>query len=174
MSPQVLGTAAVARISAQARAPSESTVLLPGMVAKPLFSTRLPRSQLLLLMRASAFTTGSGCARKRSTQIGARAATTASCEAEALFLAAVPPVPQPPQLKPTMASTIAPPTAPWIQGLVLVGIFMGSPFHGRRAAIPHRPRDRRAQRRVAEKQEQGGRYQPVPGTTMAIVRANPS
>ncbi len=46
------------------------------------------------------------------------AATTASCEAAATFLAAVPPVTQPPQLKPTMASAIAPMAAPWIQGLV--------------------------------------------------------
>src|SRR6266404_9970094 len=125
---QVLGVGGVASISAQARATSESTVLLPGMVAKPLFSTMLPRSQLLDFTRASALMTASGCPRKRSTQIGARAATTASCEAAALFLAAVPPVTQPPQLKPTMASTIAPTAAPWIQDLVLVGIFMGCPF----------------------------------------------
>src|SRR4029077_3465789 len=125
-------------------ATSESVVLLPGMVAKPLFSMMLPRSQVLVFTRASAFTMASGCARKRSTQIGARAATTASREAVALFLAAVPPVTQPPQLKPTMATAIAPTTAPWIQGLVLVGIFMRCPLHGRRTAIPFGARSTQA------------------------------
>src|SRR5579883_1133492 len=125
--PQLLGGVA-ARISAQARATSESASLLPGMVANPLFSIRLLRSQVLVFRRASAFTIASGCERKRSTQIGARAATTAVCEAATLSLAAVPPVTHPPQLKPMMASAMAPTTAPWIQGLVCVGIFMGVPF----------------------------------------------
>src|ERR1700750_831583 len=95
----------------------------------------LPRSQVLPFIRASVFTMASGWVRKRSTQIGVRAATTASREATTAFLVAVPPVTQPPQEKPTTASAIAPTTAPWIQGLVLIGISMGSPLCGRQAAI---------------------------------------
>ncbi|WIM10162.1 MAG: hypothetical protein OJF58_001116 [Enhydrobacter sp.] len=45
-------TSDVAKISAQARATSESAVVLPGIVAKPLFSINDPRSQLLALTKA--------------------------------------------------------------------------------------------------------------------------
>src|SRR5471030_2439635 len=96
ISDQTLG---VASISAQARATSVSAVLLPGIRAKPLFSTRLPRSQVLALVSSASLAGASPCARKRSTQIGARAATAASCAAEADCLLEVPPVTQPPQEK---------------------------------------------------------------------------
>jgi len=49
----------VAKISAQARATPESAVVLPGIVAKPLFSINDPRSQLLALIKAAVRTTAS-------------------------------------------------------------------------------------------------------------------
>src|SRR4029077_3761437 len=72
----------------------------------------------------------SPCARKRSTQIGASAAIVASCAAEAECLSEVPPVTQPPQEKPTIMAATAATNAPWIQGLVLAGIFMARVLSG--------------------------------------------
>src|SRR6185437_2057633 len=75
---QLLGVGEVVRISAQARATSKSAALLPGMVAKPLFSMTLARSHELVLIKASVLTIASGWLRNRSAQIGANAATVAS------------------------------------------------------------------------------------------------
>src|SRR5438552_18963882 len=75
---QVLGVGGVASISAQARATSESVVLLPGMVAKPLFSTLLPRSHELDLVSSAILAGPSLGARYRSAQIGASATATAT------------------------------------------------------------------------------------------------
>src|SRR6266850_2233783 len=141
---QVLGVGGVASISAQARATSESAVLLPGMVAKPLFSTVLPRSHELALANSAILADASLCVRYWAAQIGASATTTASCAAVAASLRAVPPVTQPPQLKPMIMQATAPPTAPQISGLVLAGNCMASPFRaasrppGRRRTIAGR------------------------------------
>src|SRR6266576_3183229 len=113
---QVLGVGGVASISAQARATSESVVLLPGMVAKPLFSTVLPRSHELALANSAILAGASLCVRYWAAQIGASATTTASCAAVAASLRAVPPVTQPPHVKPMIMQAMAPPTAPQISG----------------------------------------------------------
>lgn len=121
---QVLGVCGLARISAQARATSESVVLLPGIVAKPLFSTTLPRSQVLALVSSAILVSEPGWARKRSAQIGAKTATFASLAAVAAVFVDVPPVTQPPQPKPTMARPMAPTAAPHTYALVFSGSFM--------------------------------------------------
>src|SRR5229473_4226291 len=159
---QVLGVGGVANISAQARATSESVVLLPGMVAKPLFSTVLPRSHELALASSAILADASLCVRYWAAQIGASATTTASCAAVAASLRAVPPVTQPPHVKPMIMQAMAPPTAPHIRGLVFAGNCMASPF---RAAL--RPSGRRARDRAADDQhdgenrEQERRYRPA-------------
>src|SRR4029079_11249382 len=81
-------------------------------------------SHELTLLSSAILTAASPWARKRSAQIEASAATLPSCEAAATRLSALPPVTQPPQVKPMMAAATAPTTAPWIEVLVLIGRFM--------------------------------------------------
>ena len=101
-------------------------------------------------------------ARKRSAQIGARATTTASCEAEVCAVRAEPPVTQPPQLKPTIMVATAPPAADHRMVEIFFGISIASPF-----AADRRPSARHAQECVADNQQdqenrkQDGRYEPV-------------
>ena len=116
--------------SAQARATSDSASLALGIVAKPLLAITLPRSQVLALLSSVIFIAASGCRLKRSTQIGARATTTASRTAVADSLRAVPPVTQPPQVNPTTAQSTAPPTALQIRVEMFFGISMGMSFRG--------------------------------------------
>src|SRR4029077_10820213 len=66
--------------------------------------------------------------RKLWAQIGARATVTASLDRRAASVSAFPPVTHPPQLNPTMANVMAPPTAPQRAGFVSAGIFMAAPF----------------------------------------------
>src|SRR4029453_6036383 len=159
---QVLGVTGASRISTQARAMSESLDLVPGMTAKPLFSTTVVRSQVLALASSAILAGASPWARKRSAQNGASATTVALCAATPASLRAVEPVTQPPQVKPRMAQAAAPTPAPPIIGLVSLGGFMANPpgRAGRRSR-------RGAQDRVAGNQqdqedgEQDGRYEPV-------------
>jgi hypothetical protein len=92
---QVFGVA-VARLSAQARATSESADFSPGISAKPLRSIKLPRSHELVLVSSASLAGASAWARKRSAQIEASAVTVASWVATATRLSALPPVTHPP------------------------------------------------------------------------------
>src|SRR4029453_7014215 len=132
---QVLGVAGAIRSSTQARAMSESLDLVPGMTAKPLFSTTVVRSQVLALASSAILAGASPWARKRSAQNGASATTVALCAATPASLRAVEPVTQPPQVKPRMAQAAAPTTAPQIIGLVSLGRFIANPLRPRRAAV---------------------------------------
>src|SRR4029434_1866530 len=148
---QVLGVTGASTISTQARAMSESLDLVPGMTAKPLFSTTVVRSQVLALASSAILAGASPWARKRSAQNGASATTVALCAATPASLRAVEPVTQPPQVKPRMAQAAgphaaretlaqprqvkrrmaqaaAPTTAPQIIGLVSLGRFMANPL----------------------------------------------
>src|SRR4029077_9888566 len=88
----------------------------------------LPRAHELSLASSAILAGASPWARNRSAQIGDSATTTASCAAVAASLRAVPPVTQPPQLKPTIMQATAPTTAPHTMGLVFVGNRMANPF----------------------------------------------
>src|SRR4030095_11769805 len=94
---QVLGVAGASRISTQARAMSESLDLVPGMTAKPLFSTTVVRSHVLALASSAILAGASPWARKRSAQNGASATTVALCAATPASLRAVEPVTHAPQ-----------------------------------------------------------------------------
>src|SRR5690348_17340326 len=109
----------------------------------------LPRSHELVLASAAILAKASSWERNRSAQIGANAVTTASCAAIAVSLRAVPPVTQPPQLKPTIAQATAPPMKPHTRGLVYVGNCMANPF-----MAGMRPLNRRTLDRVADDQRE--------------------
>src|SRR5713101_5597867 len=72
----------------------------------------VPRVHELSLASSAILADPSLCARYCAAQIGASATTTASCAAVAASLRAVPPVTQPPQLKPTIMQATAPTTRP--------------------------------------------------------------
>src|SRR5258707_13089417 len=114
------------------------------MVAKPLFSTVLPRSHELALASSAILAVASLCVRYCAAQIGASATTTASCAAVAASLRAVPPVTQPPQLKPMIMQAAAPATAPHSRGLVFVGNRMANPFMAGARQSGQRTHDRLA------------------------------
>jgi hypothetical protein len=128
-----------------------SAVLLPGMRAKPLSSTTLPRSQGLALASSAISVGASLWVRKRLAQIGTSAATTASCAAAVVWSRAVLLVTQPPQLTPMIMQATAPPMKPHARGLVLVGNRISYPF-----MAGMRPQDQRTRDRVAEDQQPVG------------------
>src|SRR5687768_5404830 len=85
---------------------------LPGSFAQPPFSTNSPCDQASVFFSVARVAAALGALSKRSRHAGARAETTAASARRAALLSAVPPVTQPPQLNPTTAMAIAPPTAP--------------------------------------------------------------
>src|SRR6185295_5292190 len=74
----------------------------PGIVAHPCLPTYSPRCHELSSFRATSFTALAGSRPDWMTQIGARRVTIASCAMVSAVARAVPPVTQPPQLKPTI------------------------------------------------------------------------
>jgi hypothetical protein len=100
-------------VSAQIRATAGSGEVAPGMVAHPPFSRNKSRSQSNLnLFNALRFSVASGARRNLSTQIGARAATTAESARSLATISTVPPSIHPPQLKPMIIVMTAPAAAP--------------------------------------------------------------
>src|SRR5690348_3908631 len=75
-------------------------------------------------LSAARFAATSAAPWNRSTQTGARAATTAALVRCVASASAAPPVTHPPHEKPTTAKAIAPATAPQRAGFVSTGIFM--------------------------------------------------
>jgi hypothetical protein len=100
-------------VSAQAFATAESAFSLPGIVAHPPFSMNVSRSQAkLIFFNSVRFADAFAAWRNWSTQIGARAASTAvSARSFATFSTELPSV-HPPQLKPTIIAITAPAAAP--------------------------------------------------------------
>src|SRR4029453_126686 len=93
----------VAHISATLR----SGACSPGIVAHPCLPTYSPRCHKRSSFSATSFTALAGSWPAWTTQIGARRVTTASWAMVSAVARAVPPVTQPPQLKPTIiVSTI--------------------------------------------------------------------
>src|SRR5437870_6174134 len=92
--------------------PHSSATLLPGscspgMVAQPCFFTYSDFSHALNAVSSVSFAAFFGSALKRTTHIGASRLATASSPKASAILTAVPPVTQPPHVKPTiMVATI--------------------------------------------------------------------
>jgi hypothetical protein len=100
-------------VSAQIRATAESGEVAPGIVAHPPFTTNKSRSQSNLnLFNSLRFPVAFGAWRNLSTQIGARAATTAELARSLATMSTVLPSVHPPQLKPTIIVMTAPAAAP--------------------------------------------------------------
>src|SRR5205085_3251499 len=99
-------------IFAQACATAEFAESLPGSVAQPPFSMNEPCWYELTFFSSVMFAAASVLCWNLSTQIGESAATTAEVELRCTMSFTVPPVTQPPQLKPTTKVTMAPPAAP--------------------------------------------------------------
>src|SRR5713101_8321185 len=131
----------------------------------------VPRVHELSLASSAILADPSLCARYCAAQIGASATTTASCAAVAASLRAVPPVTQPPQLKPTIMQATAPTMAPHTMGLVFVGNCMANPFMAGAQPSGRRTHDRVADdQQEREKRKQDGRYKPVAhGCTSRLV-----
>jgi hypothetical protein len=102
----------VASISPQARATAESGVGLPGNVAQPPFSTKDPCCHELIFFNSTRVPGESVACWNLSTQMGARAATTALLALFCAISLAVPPSVHPPQLKPMTMVVTAPTAAP--------------------------------------------------------------
>src|SRR5205823_12706553 len=104
--------------SAQAVATAVFGVSVPAIVAQPPFSMKERRSQdENTLLNSASFAGASACCRNLSTQIGARAVTTAVCARSFAIRSAALPSVQPNWVKPTKDMAAAPTTAPQSAGL---------------------------------------------------------
>src|SRR5258708_28245421 len=104
-------------IVAHACATAELALSLPGDVAQPPFSTKLPCMYADTFLSSTKLFTASAECWNLSTQMGANTATTALLEASSARLTAVLSIDQPPQLKPMIMVTTAPTAAPWTRRL---------------------------------------------------------
>src|ERR1700687_1492326 len=99
-------------MAAQACATAELALSLPGDVAQPPFSTKLPCMYVDTFLSSTKLLVASAECGNLSTQMGAKTATTALLEASSARFAAVLSSDQPPQLNPTIMVTTAPATSP--------------------------------------------------------------
>ncbi len=102
----------VLSISAHARATDEFAPSPPGKVAQPPFSMNDPCWYELTFFSSTMLVAAPALCWNLSTQIGESADMTADVVLFWTISFAVPPVTQPPQLKPTIKVMIAPPAAP--------------------------------------------------------------
>lgn len=94
----------------------------PKGVAQPAFSTMPLREYGPAAFNSTSTAAPKGSDLDFSMQYGVRAVAIPDDVSVAEFFLAVPPVTQPPQVKPTMAIAIAPTTTPLKAGFVQVGI----------------------------------------------------